>query len=397
MSDERTPREGVERDDADREEAGGEGTSAGPAADERAKRLLGFNLSHLFLLLLVLATGVVFFFMVRDFFVPVLLAAVFTTLFYPAYERILGWVRGRRTVASILTCLLLLLIILGPVYAVVDQVAREGADFFSDIDGKVERLLQEAQEFRERVAAFPLPDFLPELDVAQFDWQQTLSDSAGGLGSALATVVNKTSRGTVQVLVTAFVTLFTMFYFFIDGRGMVERLRFLVPLQEDYEDAVIKRFVSVARATVKGTLVIALVQGGLGALTLWIFGVEGAVLWGLVMVVLSVIPVIGAWLVMYPAALVQLILGHPWSALGIFLVTVVVILNVDNLLRPRLVGRDAGLHDLLIFFSTLGGIITFGAMGFIIGPVIAAFFLSVLDIYAQEFKSDLSGPGALES
>lgn len=391
MSDDGTRRDGGAGAAGEADEA--PDRSTGEAGGRQATQLFGVDLGSIFLLLLVLGTGVAFFYMVRDFFVPVLLAAVFTTLFYPAYELILGWVRGRRTVASILTCVLLLLLILGPVYAVIDQVARQGADFFSDIDRKVERLLQEADEFRERIAAFPLPDFLPAFDFAQFDWQKALRDSAGGLGSALATVVNKTSRGTVQVLVTAFVTLFTMFYFFIDGPRMVERLRFLVPLQAEYEEAVIRRFVSVARATVKGTLVIALVQGALGALTLWIFGVEGWVLWGLVMVVLSVIPVIGAWLVMYPAAAVQLILGHPWAALGIFLVTVVVILNVDNLLRPRLVGRDAGLHDLLIFFSTLGGIITFGAMGFIIGPVIAAFFLSVLDIYAQEFKSDLSGPG----
>jgi len=147
-----------------------------------------------------------------------------------------------------------------------------------------------------------------------------------------------------------------------------------------------QRFVSVSRATVKGTLVIGLVQGTLGGLTLWIFGVSSPILWGLVMVILSIIPLVGGWLVLYPAAVIQLILGNTWEGVGIIIVTAVVISNVDTLLRPRLVGRDAGMHDLLIFFSTIGGISLFGIMGFIIGPVIAVFFLTILDIYSIEFK-----------
>jgi len=339
-----------------------------------------------FLLSLVIGTAVVFFYMVRGFFVPVLLAAVFSSMFFPLYERILRLLRGRSTVASLLTCIVLLLVLLAPFYGVIDMVAREARDFFQDADVKVDRLMEQGQAFAQRLDEMP---WVPDFDFAEIDWAGLAGDWAGSVGGVLGTVVNKTSRGTVQVLVTLFVTLFTMFYFFIDGRALVARVRYLVPLDDHYEDAIIQRFVSVARATVKGTLVIALVQGGLGALTLWIFGVDGAILWGVVMVVLSVIPVIGAWLVMYPAALIQLILGRPWAALGIFLVTVLIILNVDNLLRPRLVGRESGLHDLMIFFSTLGGIFTFGAMGFIIGPVVAALFLSVLDIYGEEFKTTL--------
>ena len=130
-------------------------------------------------------------------------------------------------------------------------------------------------------------------------------------------------------------------------------------------------------------------QGTFGGLTLAVFGVGHAILWGVVMVILSVIPVVGAWLVLYPAALIQILLGHTWQGVGIFLVTTIVISNIDTLLRPRVVGREAGMHDLMIFFSTLGGIAVFGIMGFIIGPVIAVFFMTLLDIYSIEFKSTL--------
>ncbi len=118
-------------------------------------------------------------------------------------------------------------------------------------------------------------------------------------------------------------------------------------------------------------------------------GVDSPILWGVVMVILSVIPLVGAWLVLHPAAIVQLIWGIYWQGITILLVMLLVIGSIDNLLRPRLVGRDAGMHDLMIFFSTLGGISVFGIMGFIIGPVIAVFFLTILDIYSVEFKSTL--------
>ena len=106
---------------------------------------------------------------------------------------------------------------------------------------------------------------------------------------------------------------------------------------------------------------------------------------------LSVIPLVGAWLVLYPAAFVQILTGHLWQGIGILIVTILVIVNVDNLMRPRLVGQETGMHDLMVFFSTLGGISMFGPTGFIIGPMVAALFLSVLDIYSAEFRDHLDG------
>jgi predicted PurR-regulated permease PerM len=184
-------------------------------------------------------------------------------------------------------------------------------------------------------------------------------------------------------------TLFIMFYFFMDGPALLQRIKYLSPLHEEYENAIVSRFISISRATIKGTLLIGLLQGGLGALTLWICGVDSPVLWGVVMVILSIIPMVGAWMVMHPAAIIQVMTGHIWQGIAIFLITILVISNVDNILRPRLVGQDAGMHDLMIFFSTLGGISLFGAMGFIVGPVVAAFFLTILDIYSTEFKFHL--------
>jgi predicted PurR-regulated permease PerM len=207
--------------------------------------------------------------------------------------------------------------------------------------------------------------------------------------TVLATVINKASKGTFQVIADVFLTLFAMFYFFTDGDRLIRRLKYLSPLPEEYEDELIKRFFAVSRATLKGTLLIGLLKGALGALTFWIFDIRSPILWGVVMVILSVIPMVGAWLVMYPAAVILIIIGQVWQGIAVFLIAAIIIGNIDNVLGPKLVARGAGMHDLLIFFSTLGGISVFGMMGFIIGPIIAALFLTILDVYGIEFRSQL--------
>lgn len=174
-------------------------------------------------------------------------------------------------------------------------------------------------------------------------------------------------------------------------------MKYLSPLANKYEDELIQRFVTVSKATIKGTLLIGLLKGVLGAITFWVFGIHGAMLWGVVMVILSVIPMVGFGLVMYPAAIVMMLIGQVWQGIAIFLIAAVIIAQVDNVLGPRIVAREAGMHDLLIFFSTLGGISLFGVMGFIIGPIIAALFVTVLDIYSIEFKTQLDLSHSMKS
>ncbi|MCG8607711.1 AI-2E family transporter [bacterium] len=350
-------------------------------------RLRAAKLSRTYLLLLLLIVGILFINIIKIFLVPLLLAAVFTALFYPLYERFLKVFDNKKALSSVLCCLVLLLGLLVPVYMVVHLVAQEAIDLYDTGEAKVRDIVSKGDE--GLLGDLKRSPLLKRIDWDAIDWQTSLQDIAKNTGKIITTVINKTSRGTFQILTDLFITLFTMFYFFRDGQKLVERIKYLSPLDDIYEEGLMHRFVSVSRATIKGTLLIGVAQGTLGGITLWICGVGSPILWGLIMVVLSIIPLVGAWLVLYPAAIIQLITGNFWQGLVIFVVTVVVILNVDNVLRPRLVGRDAGMHDLMIFFSTLGGISVFGIMGFIIGPVIAVFFLTLLDIYSIEFKSSL--------
>jgi len=356
--------------------------SINPLDKQRAEKF-----SRGYLLLLLLLISILFYNLIKFFLVTTLLAAVFTALFYPLYEKFLKVFRNSRSTSAVLCCLVLLLGLMVPVYIVADLVSGEAIDLYKTAEPKIREIINKGDEgFLGTIKSYPI---VKRFNLDTIDWQSSLQDIAKNMANIIGKVINKTSKGTFHVLTDLFITLFIMFYFFRDGDKLINRIKYLSPLDDRHEEVLMQRFVSVSRATVKGTLLIGLVQGTLGGLTLWIFGVASPILWGVVMVILSIIPLVGGWLVLYPAAIIQLILGNTWQGIAIMIVAAVVISNVDTLLRPRLVGRDAGMHDLLIFFSTIGGISLFGIMGFIIGPVIAVFFLTILDIYSIEFKSTL--------
>lgn len=340
-----------------------------------------------FLLLLLAGVAVLLYTMVKVFLVPVMLAAIFAGIFYPLYTWLMARTRQRENLSALVCCILLLACLVAPVYFIANLVAREAAEFYQTLEGWVVPLIQ--QDSTQLKTEFQKLPWYQALEYLHIDWESTLLNSAKTAGETMAGAINKTTRGTVQLVTSLVVTFFTMFYFFRDGERLVNRLKYLSPLDERYESALIDRFVSVSRATVKGTLLIGLTQGVLGGLVLWAFDFRSPVLWGMVMVMASILPLLGAGLVLYPAALFSLLTGDYATGIAIIAITAVVISSIDNVLRPWLVGRDTGLHDLVIFFSTLGGINLFGVMGFILGPILAALFLTILDFYAIEFKDHL--------
>ena len=337
------------------------------------------KISGYFFLALLLGTGVVLFEMVKIFLVPVVLAATFAGLFYPLYRKLLTWTRGRNGLSALICCLVLLLGFLVPAYFITDLVVQESLQLYKSAGRWTTSFFDSGlTDTYEKLNQYEL---LRGLELSDVDWQQPLQDGIRTAVGWITGIINTTSRGTLQLVAHFFIMLFTMFYFFRDGELLLRRLHELSPLDPRYERGLIDRFASVSRATIKGTIFIGIVQGTLGGLLLWAFGFSSPALWGVVMVVLSVIPLVGTWMVLYPAGLYSILSGDLWSGLAIFLITALIISSVDNVLRPYLVGRDTGMHDLLVFFSTLGGLSVFGVTGFIIGPVLAALFITLLEFY----------------
>jgi predicted PurR-regulated permease PerM len=179
----------------------------------------------------------------------------------------------------------------------------------------------------------------------------------------------------------------------MDGDKLLEKILYYLPLQDHDEQQMLDRFTSVTRATLKGTAVIGILQGGLAGLAFWVVGIPSATFWGVIMVVLSIIPSVGTALVWVPVALILGLGGAVGKAVGLVVFCGLVVGSLDNLLRPILVGKDTQMHELMIFFGTMGGIFMFGMIGVIIGPIIAALFVTIWEIYGQAFEDILPDTG----
>jgi predicted PurR-regulated permease PerM len=369
------------------------GSDDSKPANDRKKELSGLRrekMARYFLLGALAITAVFFLNMIKIFILPVFLAVVVTGLFYPLYRRILKSTGNRRKISAFLCCLFIIIGFLIPVYIIGDLVAREAMEIYESTEGNVRRFINtfesgDSQWFNTLSESRIVTIF--RLD--QVDWQANIEDIIKNSASMLGSVINIATRETFMLFIHIFILLFAMYYFFKDGESIIQRVKYLIPMDEHYEDEFIKKFDEMSRATIKGVMVIAIIKGGLGGLTFWIFGITGPILWGVVMVILSIIPLVGVWLVMVPAGIVMIIMGDVWQGITIILIAVVFLGNIDNVLNPILVGRDTGMHELLIFLSTIGGLSIFGIMGFLVGPMIASMLLTLLHVYSIEFKDQL--------
>jgi predicted PurR-regulated permease PerM len=210
-----------------------------------------------------------------------------------------------------------------------------------------------------------------------------------GIGNFVIENLGHISTGAVKFFFDFFVMLFTMFYFLIHGKDYLEWLLYCLPLNSEEENLLLSKFTTVTRATLKGTFVIGLIQGAMGGIAMAIAGIPNTLFWGVIMAVFSIIPAVGPAIIWAPAATYLIFSGNTVAGVGLALFGAIIVGNIDNILRPKLVGHEAELPDLMIFFGTLGGLALFGAAGIIIGPIIAALFVSLWDIYAKTFREQL--------
>lgn len=355
-----------------------------------------------FLLVLLVVISAVFLAMIRSFLMAVLLAGILASLAHPVYRRILGWVRGRRSLASFLTLALIVLVVILPLGALLGVVTSQALKVGNTIAGQVPGDIQNLQQLQDWFTGLPLfrevqvwVQGLPFADQLAIDKQAVTAKVAQlvqWLSGFLINSLSAATTGTLHFLFMLGIMLYSMFFFLIDGGRLVDLILYYLPLEDHEERRLLDKFRSVTRATLKGTAVIGLLQGGLAGLAFAVVGIPSAVFWGTVMVVLSIIPGIGTALIWVPAVIV-LAAGGQWAqGIGLAVFCGLVVGSIDNVLRPRLVGQDTKMPDLLILLATLGGILMFGLLGFIIGPIVAALFVTVWEIYGAAFR-DVLPPG----
>jgi predicted PurR-regulated permease PerM len=349
----------------------------------------GANLRTAFVLLLVAAVSALFLAVAWPFLEPLLLGALLAGLFHPLYRWITRLVGGRQSLGAVLTLLVLFILVLGPVTAFLGIVVQQALSVSDQAIPWLRQHLGAASTFNLHdwlVQRFPaLADYVP----SQEELLQHVGTAAKSAGAFLVTVLSRMTATTAAFILNLFVMLYAMFFFFKDGKKILERIFYYLPLSDEDETGMLARFSSITRATIKGTVVIGIIQGTLAGIAFWMAGIQGAAFWGTIMTILSIVPGIGAALVWVPAVIILFISGQYVAAALLLAWCAAVVGTIDNFLRPALVGRDAKMPDLLILVGTLGGLFLFGPIGFIVGPIVCGLFLTVWDIYGATFKEVL--------
>jgi predicted PurR-regulated permease PerM len=355
-----------------------------PGATEHTK------FSRAFLLLLLVFISILFVQMIRGFILSLLLAAIGASLTYPLYRRLERAFGGRRTAAAVAALVLVVVVVVTPLLGLLGVVAAQAVAVGQSVGPWVKSQLNSPSDIAGYLHRLP---FYDRIEPYRGQILERLGELASGVSQFLVNGLSAATRGTVGFIFQFFIMVYAMYFFLIDGRAALNRLTSYVPLPHEDVQTMLDKFVSVSRATLKGTLAVGVVQGGLAGLAFAVVGIQGAVFWGTVMAVLSIIPAVGSGLVWVPAVVYLMIKGQLAAGIGLAVWCLVVVGSVDNVLRPILVGRDTKMPDLLILLSSLGGLSFFGLVGFVIGPVVAALFLSVWEIYRAEFSSYLGSGG----
>ncbi len=338
-------------------------------------------------LALIVVVSLAFAWVLLPFFGAILWALIAAILFEPLNRRLLAKFPGRPNLTALVTLLVILAMVILPAITLGIFLLQEATAIYARIEvGQFDI----AGYFRQVQAL--LPDWaismLRRLGLGNISAiREKMADGIADSFQILAAQTVVIGQRTFGFLVGLGVMLYLTYFLIRDGDALVEKLRGTVPLHPAQRNALLSKFVTVIRATVKGSIIVAIVQGAVGGVVFWSLGISGALLWGVLMGFLSLIPAVGTGLVWVPVAFYLFVSGSIWQGVVLVFCGFFVIGLIDNLLRPILVGRDARMPDYLVLISTLGGIELFGLNGIVIGPVIAALFMAVWEIVAAGRRS----------
>ena len=324
----------------------------------------------------------------KPFFPALAWAAILATVFYPVYQRAERYIH-RRELASVICCVLLTVAIILPVVTLVFLMAGESVKAYRTMEDMIAAGVPAKIAAIHNSSAYKtMVEQLREMGVAE-----------PNIGAAAMRAVRAGSRflvehsasvvsGFMNFIVQLFVMLFGLYYLFLHGPQILHELRNLIPLRPEYEEEIIQKFTGVVHATFTGSLAVALIQGALGGLGFWIFGIGSPLLWGAGMALVSLVPVVGTAMVWGPVVIFYLLTGSILKGLVMLAVFGAVVGSVDNILKPILIKRGMEIHTLWVFVSVIGGLSVFGFLGVVLGPFLFTILVVLLEIYKVEFGSE---------
>lgn len=338
----------------------------------------------LFFVILLAVTAATFF-IVKPFVYAVFWAIVLAGLFMPVYEKVEKKLK-RPTLSATLVLILICLIFILPLVFTVSLLLKESMALYQGLSGDSSQINTHVEKL---IDLFKHNSYTDSLHLDDATLTAKVSELTNSIGGYFFERLKDFTQNILQFFVQLGVMIYTLFYFIRDGEKFRRELLHLLPLEEGRDRILLAHFQKTANSTLKVTLIIGGIQGVLGGLLFLVLGIQGAVLWGVVMIITAVIPVVGCALVWVPAGVLMIITGHFWAGILIFAFGSLVISMVDHFLRPILLGKDVSMHPLLIFLSTMGGIIVFGLTGFIIGPIIMSLALTVWHMYEKYYLDEI--------
>jgi predicted PurR-regulated permease PerM len=326
---------------------------------------------------------VLFFYMIKDLFTGAAAGILLWSMTAGMHQRWVKRLRGRRGAAAGISLVITIFVIIIP-------LALVGFLIFEQATTLTQQAQNWYEPYREQVQT-RLDDLSQGRSVVIFDYEIRATDivkrveaASSQIGQFLLGIGQKIAGSLARLSLLIGVMLYTQFFFYLDGDAFLDWLKRLLPLKPEQSERLLRDFFATSRASLKTAGIIGLVQGTLGGLAFWICGIPAPLFFSVLMMVASLIPAVGVHIITIPAAIMLMFMGKIWLGIGLAIWSLVVVANVDNLLRPKLVKRDVDLHELLVFLSTVGGIITFGFFGIILGPVIASLLKVTLNMIAED-------------
>jgi predicted PurR-regulated permease PerM len=342
-----------------------------------------------FLILLGLVS-VAFLWLTLDFIEPVFWAAVLAIIFNPLQRQLEDQLRGRKTLAALVGTVAIVLVVFVPLILLGVAVSQEALNLYKriqegniDVQGVVTRIDPLVRDVTARLGIDPAA------------LEQRIYTAAGATAQLIAAQAVVVGQNVLSVVAQTALMLYLLFFFLRDGDQLLAVLEHAIPMGNGRQRTLFNRFASVTRATLKGTLLVGLVQGALGGLLFWILDLRAPVFWGVIMAMLSLLPLVGPAVVWAPTAIFLIATGSITKGIILIIGGIIVVGTADNILRPLLVGRETRMPDYMVLLSTLGGLSVFGPAGFVAGPVLAALFMSVWDMFTQEQRGVVLSPAEL--
>ncbi|MBA4393841.1 MAG: hypothetical protein C0407_09845 [Desulfobacca sp.] len=353
----------------------------------RRKEDSSSTISNYFFMGFLIGVLYLFYLIIRPFLTDIFIAIVMAMVFYHLYKWILKVCRGYKIVSALLTLLIIILVFLIPITILAGVITGQSLELYQKIstglqDGAFKKMIE------LKVTNFSHLFDRWHVDVQSIRLEEQVGSLLKNVSEFIYTQLAALAKGLAGIILDLVIVLFICFFLLIDGEKFLKEIKLLSPLEVSHHERIVHQLERTLKATLKGSLIVAVAQGLLGGIGFWIFNIPSAAFWGVCMVFCSVIPLVGTSLIWIPAALYLAFTSSVGMAIGIALWGTLIISGADNVLRPLLLKGEANLHPLFTFLSVLGGLIYFGFLGFILGPIVLSFLMTMFEIYKKEFLAE---------